>query len=543
MSTNFKVAVTGEAVAVEKTDLVLTSGSKGVYTAIYTTDAFWGGLTLEAVFIAAPPAWPTNPSARDIVRRSVPLADGSAFVHPDVLAKPGLRLWVGLQGLDAEGTIVKNSTLALVDKIQHGADPDGPGDGDVPETRYEELRRIIQQISTELSAQIEQVGENGNDADKELLMRINAVQSMIPDSVSQLENDSGFVSRTVNNLVNYYLKSDTYSKTEIDNKLSLIPKFSIEVVDSLPTTNISDTTIYLVPAGNDEGNLFDEWIYINGEWEHLGAQMLDLSGYALKTDIPVKLSELVNDAGFITKEVSNLVNYYKKTEVDAIRTELEAAIEKAAQTGGSGGSGIHIGPDAPTDENIDVWIDTDEEPEGVGSGGSGCSGGINITGAEVGQTIKIAAVDENGMPTAWEAVDSENTEWEVINEMTLEEGVTSITINTDSNGNAFSLKQMKAYVCCTFEADALWYFYTQSVTNPNVSRRIPTGKYTLELFAELNGFIHLTPYTYGYESAKTTIRHAEASGVTQTIDQFRMTNFSSAILPVGTYIRILGVRA
>lgn len=36
-----------------------------------------------------------------------------------------------------------------------------------------------------------------------------------------------------------------------------------------------------------------------------------------------------------------------------------------------------------------------------GSGGSG----ISVTGATVGQTVKISAVDNNGVPTAWEPVD------------------------------------------------------------------------------------------------------------------------------------------
>ena len=40
-------------------------------------------------------------------------------------------------------------------------------------------------------------------------------------------------------------------------------------------------------------------------------------------------------------------------------------------------------------------------------------GGINVTGATVGQTVRIAAVDENGVPTAWEAVDSEK-KWELV---------------------------------------------------------------------------------------------------------------------------------
>lgn len=41
-------------------------------------------------------------------------------------------------------------------------------------------------------------------------------------------------------------------------------------------------------------------------------------------------------------------------------------------------------------------------PQGVpGSGGSG----ISVTGAIVGQTVKISAVDDNGVPTTWEPAD------------------------------------------------------------------------------------------------------------------------------------------
>lgn len=48
---------------------------------------------------------------------------------------------------------------------------------------------------------------------------------------------------------------------------------------------------------------------------------------------------------------------------------------------------------------------------------------LGITGAEVGQTVKITAVDESGKPTAWEAVEMTGGggEWEKIVEVTLEE--------------------------------------------------------------------------------------------------------------------------
>lgn len=41
----------------------------------------------------------------------------------------------------------------------------------------------------------------------------------VPTKTSDLTNDSGFVDTSVNNLTNYYLKTDTYTKTEVDNKI------------------------------------------------------------------------------------------------------------------------------------------------------------------------------------------------------------------------------------------------------------------------------------------------------------------------------------
>ena len=41
-----------------------------------------------------------------------------------------------------------------------------------------------------------------------------------------------------------------------------------------------ETTIYLVSAGNESGNLYEEYIYVNNAWEKFGAANIDLSGYS-----------------------------------------------------------------------------------------------------------------------------------------------------------------------------------------------------------------------------------------------------------------------
>lgn len=69
---------------------------------------------------------------------------------------------------------------------------------------------------------------------------------------------------------------------------------------------------------------------------------------------------------------------------------------------------------------------------------------MNLTGATVGQTIKVKAVNEQGMPTAWEAADmSVDEQWELINTLTIteENAVAMFSIDKDSNGKTFSLKK------------------------------------------------------------------------------------------------------
>lgn len=77
--------------------------------------------------------------------------------------------------------------------------------------------------------------------------------------------------------------------TENINSGSTTPKFNIKVVDELPTTNISETTIYLLKTGDEEDNMYSEYIYVNNDWELLGTQKLDLSNYYTKQEIDTML--------------------------------------------------------------------------------------------------------------------------------------------------------------------------------------------------------------------------------------------------------------
>lgn len=56
---------------------------------------------------------------------------------------------------------------------------------------------------------------------------------------------------------------------------------NIQIVDELPTENISLTTIYFKHMTTSKPhNVYEEWMYINDAWELIGTTEMDLSGYA-----------------------------------------------------------------------------------------------------------------------------------------------------------------------------------------------------------------------------------------------------------------------
>jgi len=121
--------------------------------------------------------------------------------------------------------------------------------------------------------------------------------SDLPTKVSDLTNDIGFITNTVDNLINYYLKSETYSKVEVDSIITTVKNSKFEVVNTLPTDNIKTNVIYLVPKSNLEvGNVKEEYINLDGTttgWERIGDTDIDLENYVSISSLNNTLADYV----------------------------------------------------------------------------------------------------------------------------------------------------------------------------------------------------------------------------------------------------------
>ena len=147
---------------------------------------------------------------------------------------------------------------------------------------------------------------------------------------------ANFITKSVNDLVNYYLKSDTYTKAEVQQLIDAVKQFTYVSVAELPTAS-ADTMnkIYLVPSTNpDTKNVKDEYITIavtdqgttTYSWEQIGSTTVDLSGYYTSAQTDSAISNALNTAlasysttSQMTAAIATAIaNYYTKAEVDAL---------------------------------------------------------------------------------------------------------------------------------------------------------------------------------------------------------------------------------
>lgn len=99
----------------------------------------------------------------------------------------------------------------------------------------------------------------------------------------------------------YFAKKDTIGHTPTEEEFwQLVAEkgqngepgaVKMQVVDTLPETGETDT-IYLVKKDNPgEQNLYDEYVYTDTGWEHIGDTSVDLSNYYTKEESDTKLNK------------------------------------------------------------------------------------------------------------------------------------------------------------------------------------------------------------------------------------------------------------
>lgn len=150
------------------------------------------------------------------------------------------------------------------------------------------------------------------------------------------------VTKAVSDLVNYYTKSETYTKAEVGQMLSALSNGAFVSVAELPVASAETfgLKIYLVPSANPAvENLKDEYITTrSGEegsytyaWEQIGSTAVDLSGYVTTDALNTALANYVTSDALATALAGlNDVKYTVQSLTDAQKAQARTNIGATA---------------------------------------------------------------------------------------------------------------------------------------------------------------------------------------------------------------------
>lgn len=174
----------------------------------------------------------------------------------------------------------------------------------------------------------------------------------VPTKLSELENDEGFIDSEAQNLKYYYTKDQIYTQKEVDDLVEPLKDGIVQdvlvngtsvVTDNVAHVNIIDDVKVDGTSVVDRGianislahkqdkltagrniDINNNVISVEGLKTYSAGYGLNLSNdgqfsadvtkLATLDKIPSNVSQLANDAGFITRAVANLQNYYLKAE-------------------------------------------------------------------------------------------------------------------------------------------------------------------------------------------------------------------------------------
>lgn len=132
-----------------------------------------------------------------------------------------------------------------------------------------------------------------------------------------------FITRSVNDLVNYYTKSETYTQAEVNMLIGGIESIHFEFAAS--TSDVQDpqsNVIYLIGPSGTGADQYEEYVYANNQWKKIGDTSIDLSNYATLTD----LQNAINTA-MATLQQYAVEYFYQKSEVDTMLNNAVSGLQ------------------------------------------------------------------------------------------------------------------------------------------------------------------------------------------------------------------------
>ena len=150
---------------------------------------------------------------------------------------------------------------------------------------------------------------------------------------------SNFITSSVDDLVNYYLKTETYSQAEVNSLIGAISGFTYEIYATLAdVTSPSANILYLIGPTGSGSDQYEEYVWPDAQtgFTKIGDTSIDLSNYVTTTDLSTALASYVTSSALAT-ELSGYVTLNTGQTLHSQKTFQEANALGISATGWSTG--------------------------------------------------------------------------------------------------------------------------------------------------------------------------------------------------------------
>lgn len=386
---------------------IIPTGIVGAQVELDYAEDIWHGLHKTVVF-------------RGAVTKDVVADANLVTIPPEVVETTGITLQMGVYGVDDDGNLAIPTLWTSLGHVRAATNPSGDTSTDPSLPVWAQIRAMIGNLDA-----LDTTAKNN------LVAAVNEAMTKGGGEVDAAE---------IQRIVEDYLAANPPTVTETDPtvpdwaKQPTKPTYTAAEVGALPDTytppNQTAQQVGADPAGTaasavsqhntDAAAHNDLRLALQGLSDRINAamdsddttldQMSEVVAYIKSnkslidaiTTSKVSVSDIVNDlvTNVADKPLSAAQGVAIKGLIEELRTLIPEAYTLPTATETTLGG---VKPVTATDAMTQpVGVDADGRlMTNPVSGGSG----ISVTGATVGQTVKISAVDENGVPTAWEPAD------------------------------------------------------------------------------------------------------------------------------------------
>lgn len=210
---------------------------------------------------------------------------------------------------------------------------------------------------------------------------VQILWSKVKDKVSSINKESVGLNNVTNDAqvkrsemgaANGVPTLDANGKIPVDQLGNLDTVVSM-VVTELPTTDIKSNKIYLVKDSTTEGDLYQEYLYVDNKWEKVGThkQEVDLTGYAKKSEA-LKSINSIDNSNFVQLHMIKVdgtssdltIGHATSTLAGAMSADDKAKLDSlsnyklpVASTTALGGIKLGSGLSATSDGTVSVSAD------------------------------------------------------------------------------------------------------------------------------------------------------------------------------------------